>query len=297
VYFALATFHSSLSRWPLHIKKCPASSSPSSSRSLHTQTKHIAAAAADASYHVGHRCRSTGVLGRRRSAPGRPRGGGLVDVAVPQQQVPDGHHHGEAERQGRREQGGPPPARHLRVAARGRDAGLRLLRLLLPPGGLRRQAPPPVSRSLLVSLMVGMTMRSLITRANAWQVRERGVPVAPVRVGDGGDVGRGGEPVRAAERLERVRAVVPAVADGADGQVLHPAHQRQPAAARARTRRRLLQVAAAQGAGHRRNAAPPRARARCLARHGPRRAPAHPGPRQGGTYVCSVRFPPLSTYS
>ena len=37
------------------------------------------------------------------------------------------------------------PARQLRVAGRRRDAGLRVLRLLPPPRGLRRQAPPPVS--------------------------------------------------------------------------------------------------------------------------------------------------------
>uniref|UniRef100_A0A0A9HLK2 CYP90D5 n=1 Tax=Arundo donax TaxID=35708 RepID=A0A0A9HLK2_ARUDO len=140
------------------------------------------------------------------------------------------------------------------MAGRRRDAGLRVLRLLLPPGGLRREAAPPA--------------------------RELGVPVAPVRVGDGGDVGRGGEPVRAAERRAGVRAVVPAVADGAHGQVLHPPHQRQPAAPRPRPRRRLLQVAAAQGAGHRRHAATPRARPRRMAQPGPRRAPPHPGPRQ-----------------
>jgi hypothetical protein len=127
------------------------------------------------------------------------------------------------------------------------------------------------------------------------QARERGVPVAPVRLGDGGDVGRGGEPVRAAQRRARLRALVPAVADGAHGRVLHPAHQRQPAAARARPRRRLLQVAAAQGAGHRRHAAPPRARARRLEGSVRLRAAApHPGPRQDGTYYVRRSTPLLS---
>lgn len=126
------------------------------------------------------------------------------------------------------------------------------------------------------------------------QVRE-GVQVAPVGVAGGGELGPGGEPRGAAGRRVGVRSMVPAIAHGADGAIVHPSARRRPPAPGARPRGRLLQVAAAQGAGHRRHAAPPRARARRLEGSVRLRAAApHPGPRQDGTYYVRRSTPLLS---
>lgn len=156
------------------------------------------------------------------------------------------------------------------------------MRLLAAPRGVRRQAPEAVS--LATSAAAAVPRRSALTDGHGCacmvQARERGVQVAPVRVGDGGDGGRGGEPVRAAERRAGVRAVVPAVADGADGQVLHPPHQRRAPATRPRPRRRLLQVLPPQVPAHRRHAPPPLPRPLLLPRLLP---PPRPAPRQVGT--------------
>ncbi|AQK84718.1 Putative cytochrome P450 superfamily protein [Zea mays] len=91
------------------------------------------------------------------------------------------------------------------------------------------------------------------------QVRE-GVQVAPVGVAGGGELGPGGEPRGAAGRRVGVRSMVPAIAHGADGAIVHPSARRRPPAPGARPRGRLLQVAAAQGAGHPGHAAPRRPR-------------------------------------
>lgn len=107
-------------------------------------------------------------------------------------------------------------------------------------------------------------------------------------VAGGGERGRRGEPRGAAERRVGVRAVVPEVADGADGGVVHPGARRRPPAPGARPRRRLLQVAGAQGPGHRRHARPPSRRHGRVARHRRhrrRRGRARPGRGQVGTYV------------
>lgn len=53
-------------------------------------------------------------------------------------------------------------------------------------------------------------------------------------VAGGGERGRRGEPRGAAERRVGVRAVVPEVADGADGGVVHPGARRRPPAPGAR---------------------------------------------------------------
>ena len=109
---------------------------------------------------------AAGASARRRAAAPAARGGGggrrlPVGAAVPQ-----AHQQGAGRR--REGAGGPgtAPAWQLRVAGRRRDAGVRVLRLLLPPGGLRRQAPPAVSGlHLHLRALAARRTHTLVSRA------------------------------------------------------------------------------------------------------------------------------------